>query len=78
MSPTKKRHALILVSALIVAIALALTIWQDWLTAGRAAVVAAFLSIVAAVAAWEAAARASDTAEAVQRTAGTVARIESA
>ncbi|GGV99376.1 hypothetical protein GCM10010230_25350 [Streptomyces narbonensis] len=48
----------------------------DQLGKDRAGIIAAFLSVVAAAAAWEATGRASDTAEEARRTAEIVARIE--
>lgn len=63
--------------ALIVAIGLVVIDRHGWLTAERASVIAAFLSVIAGAAAWEATGRASDSAEEARKTADIVARIES-
>ncbi|MFD7861885.1 hypothetical protein [Streptomyces sp. NPDC059783] len=76
MSRNKKRHIWILISALVVAAATAVAARRGWLDADRAGVLTAFLSLVAAVAAWVTSARASDTAEQASEIAEVVARIE--
>ncbi|MFD6936250.1 hypothetical protein ACFWAP_08875 [Streptomyces goshikiensis] len=73
----RRRRRLLLVLALVATVAalVVLTVLGQ-LSKDRAGVIAAFLSVVAAAAAWEATGRASDTAEQARRTAEIVARIE--
>ncbi|MFJ3100397.1 hypothetical protein [Streptomyces sp. NPDC086835] len=73
----RRRRRLLLVLAFIATVGgVVLLTALDQLGKDRAALVAAFLSVVAAAAAWEATGRASDTAEEARKTAEVVARIE--
>ncbi|MFE5913479.1 hypothetical protein ACFQ6B_30940 [Streptomyces wedmorensis] len=73
----RRRRRLLLVLALLATVSgLVVLIALDQLGKDRAGVIAAFLSVAAAAAAWEATGRASDTAEEARRTAEIVARIE--
>ncbi|WP_138906129.1 hypothetical protein [Streptomyces chryseus] len=74
----RRRHRrLLLVLAFIATVGgVVLLTALDQLGKDRAALVAAFLSVVAAAAAWEATGRASDTAEQARKAAEVVARIE--
>ncbi|WP_432060956.1 hypothetical protein [Streptomyces sp. S1] len=75
----RRRRRLLLVLALLATVSgLVVLTALDQLGKDRAGVIAAFLSVAAAAAAWEATGRASDTAEEARRTAETVARIERA
>ncbi|MFE5969635.1 hypothetical protein [Streptomyces sp. NPDC056463] len=73
----RQRRRLLLVLALLATVSgLVVLTALDQLGKDRAGVIAAFLSVAAAAAAWEATGRASDTAEEARRTAEIVARIE--
>ncbi|MEU0664147.1 hypothetical protein [Streptomyces lavendulocolor] len=73
----RRRRRLLLVLAFIATVGgVVLLTALDQLGKDRAALVAAFLSVVAIAAAWEATGRASDTAEEARKTAQVVARIE--
>ncbi|MFE7076898.1 hypothetical protein ACFU96_43085 [Streptomyces sp. NPDC057620] len=73
----RRRRRLLLVLALLATVSgLVVLIALDRLDEGRASVIAAFLGVAAAAAAWEATGRASDTAEESRRTAEIMARIE--
>ncbi|XUM00249.1 hypothetical protein ACQ86F_25395 [Streptomyces venezuelae ATCC 10712] len=73
----RRSRRLLLVLALLATVSgLVVLTALDQLGSDRAGVIAAFLSLAAAAAAWEATGRASDTAEEARRTAEIVARIE--
>ncbi|MGW0316071.1 hypothetical protein [Streptomyces flavidovirens] len=73
----RRRRRLLLVLALLATVSgLVVLTALGQLGKDRAGVIAAFLSVAAAAAAWEATGRASDTAEEARRTAEIMARIE--
>ncbi|MFE6072105.1 hypothetical protein [Streptomyces sp. NPDC056525] len=72
----RRRRLLLVVALLLTATGLAVLSALDKLDQERAGLIATFLSVIAAAAAWEATGRASDTAEEARRTADTVGRIE--
>ncbi|MEU7021888.1 hypothetical protein ABZ990_14675 [Streptomyces sp. NPDC046203] len=72
----RRRRLLLVLALLATVIGLVVLNLLDQLGKDRAGLIAAFLSVVAAAAAWEATGRASDTAEDARRTAEIVARIE--
>ncbi|MGA4800507.1 hypothetical protein [Streptomyces lavendulocolor] len=72
----RRRRLLLILSLLATVSGLVVLTVLNQLGKDRAGVIAAFLSVLAAAAAWEATGRASDTAEEARRTAEIVARIE--